>query len=340
MTIPQDLLISPEELARYGPTDTFPDRCESLLAQQRATWELLRKGYESLSTVRSKTFRFDGFLYKAQFNAGRIVSSSARVDEKSIRERKCFLCSANLPTGQKGFVYQQEYLVLGNPFPIFPEHLTVPHVEHRPQRILSCLSTFLAMTRAVAPRYSVVYNGPRCGASAPDHLHLQIGTGRFIPFEDDAFSVPKSRQLFLANSPKLRAFSLEQYLRTVVVLETDDVLVMEKAFRRLYDCYQKIVNEPDEPLMNLVSFMRGETYVLGVFARSKHRPARFFAEGEEKMVLSPAAVDVGGVVTLPVEKDFERVTGELLAEVFAEVSLGEEKFEALKDLLRRDLQGL
>jgi hypothetical protein len=262
------------------------------------------------------------------------------VDEKSIRERKCFLCPANLPPGQKGFLYRQEYLVLGNPFPIFPEHLTVPHVEHRPQRILPCLSAFLAMTREAAPRYSVVYNGPRCGASAPDHLHLQFGMGKFMPFEGDVSSLPPDRRSFLVESPSLRAFSLEQYLRTVIVLETGDVAVMEKAFRRLYDCYQTVVHEPDEPLMNLVSFMRGDMYVLGVFARSKHRPARYFAEGEEKILLSPAAVDVGGVVTLPVEEDFERMSGELLAEVFAEVSLGEEKFEALKGLLREELKGI
>jgi hypothetical protein len=338
--IPEGLLISPDELARYGQADSLPGRCASLLAQQRATWELLRKGYASLSTVRSKAFSFDGFLCKTQFNAGRIVSSSARVDEKSIRERKCFLCAANLPPGQRGFVYEKEYLVLGNPFPIFPEHLTVPYIEHRPQRILPCLSTFLAMTRGVAPDYSVVYNGPRCGASAPDHLHLQIGTGRFMPFEGDVFSLPADQRQYLVESPALRVFSLKQYLRTVMVLETEEVRVMEDAFRRFYDCYQEIVNEPDEPLMNLVSFMRGETYILGVFARSKHRPACYFAEGEEKMVLSPAAVDVGGVVTLPVEKDFERMSGELLAEVFAEVSLGEERFEALKDLLRKELKGI
>ncbi len=338
--IPDGLLIDPAELARYGPVGSLADRCGTLLSEQHATWELLRKGYDSLAGVRTRAFSFDGFRLITQFNAGRIVSSSARVDEKSIRERKCFLCAAHLPAGQRGFLYGEEFLVLGNPFPIFPEHLTLPHLEHRPQRILPVLPAFLALTRELSPRYSVVYNGPRCGASAPDHLHLQVGTGGFIPFEDECAALALGRRVLLSESPRLRAFSVEGYLRTVVVLEAADVRVMEEAFRRLYDSYQAIVNEPDEPLMNLVSFRRGATFALGMFARSKHRPSHFYADGEAKILLSPAAVDVGGVVTLPIEKDFQRMTLELLAEVFGEVSLEEERFAALEEALRKNLKGV
>ena len=338
--IPDGLLITPDELAPYGPASSLAECCGTLLAQQRKTWELLRKGYDSLPTVRSKTFSYDAFRVTTQFNAGRIVSSSAKVDEKSIKERKCFLCAAHLPAGQRGFLYREEYLVLGNPFPIFPEHLTIPHVEHRPQRILPALSTFLALAREVAPRFSAVYNGPRCGASAPDHLHLQLGTGGYMPFEAESGLLPAGRQECLAQGPALRVTSLEAYLRTVILLEAREVAVMEEAFRRLYDAYQSLAGEPDEPLMNLVAFMREGKFVLGMFARSKHRPSRFYAEGEEKMLLSPAAVDVGGVVTLPLEKDFERMTAEILADVLGEVSLGAEKFSALKELVRRDLRAL
>jgi hypothetical protein len=338
--IPDGLLIDPDELALYGPAESLADRCGTLLVQQRATWELLRNGYDSLATVETETFSYDGFLFKTQFNPGRIVSSSAKVDERSIRGRKCFLCPAHLPAGQRGFFYRQEHLVLGNPFPIFPEHLTVPHIEHRPQRILPIFSTFLAMVRELAPRYSVVYNGPRCGASAPDHMHLQVGSRGFMPFEEEFASLPADRQLVLAESPVLRVSSLEKYLRTVIVFESRDEHVLEEAFRRLYDAYQALVNEPDEPLMNIVAFMRRDNYVLGVFARSKHRPSHYFAEGEAKMLLSPAAVDVGGVVTLPIEKDFRRMSPELLTEMFREVSLGTEKFAALKEALRKTLREL
>lgn len=338
--IPDGLLIGSGELAPFGPVASLADRCDTLLAQQRASWDLLRRGYESLASVRTRAFSFDGFRFIAQFNAGRIISSSARVDEKSIRERKCFLCPAHLPPGQRGFLYGDNFLVLGNPFPIFPQHLTVPHIEHLPQRILPVLPTLLAMTRELAHRYTVVYNGPRCGASAPDHLHLQVGTGSFIPFEEEFASLPGDRRMLLRESTRLRAFSLEKYLRTVIVLEAADEKVMEEAFIRLYDAYQTLVDEPDEPLMNLVSFWRGGKFVLGVFGRSKHRPSRYFAEGEARMLLSPAAVDVGGVVTLPIERDLERMSSALLADVFGEVSLGADRFGALRDLLRMALADL
>lgn len=334
------LLIDAGELARFGPVASLADRCVALLAQQRAAWALLRKGYDSLAGVRTRAFPFDGFQFVSQFNPGRIVSSSASVDEKSIRERKCFLCAAHLPEGQRGFLYRREHLVLGNPFPIFPEHLTVPHVEHRPQRILPVLSVMLAMTREVAPRYSVVYNGPRCGASAPDHMHLQIGSGGFMPFEAETATLPSGSREVLFDTPSLRVLSLENYLRSVIVLESDDVPVVEETFRRLYDSYQGIVHEPDEPLMNVVSFMRGETYVLGVFARSRHRPSHYFAEGDAKVLFSPAAVDVGGVMTLPLERDFERMSRELIVEMFGEVSLDTEKFGRLKEALRDGLRGV
>ncbi len=335
------LLIGDDELARYGPVVSLADRCAALLAQQRAEWALLRKGYDTLPGVRTRTFPFDAFRFASQFNPGRIVSSSASVDEKSIRERKCFLCAAHLPEGQRGFLYGGEHLILGNPFPIFPEHLTVPHVEHRPQRILPILSVLLAMTREVAPQYSVVYNGPRCGASAPDHMHLQIGSGGFMPFEEEAGSFPAGRREVLADAPSLRAYSLEGYLRSVIVLESGDVRVAEEAFRRLYDSYEAIVREPDEPLMNVVSFMRGGKHILGVFARSRHRPSRYFAAEDAKVLFSPAAVDMGGVMTLPLEKDFERMSPGLIEEMFGEVSLEAEKFGVLKEAVRgalRDLQ--
>ncbi len=334
------LLIDDGELARYGPVASLADRCVTLLAQQRATWALLRKGYDSLPSVRTRIFLFDGFQFASQFNPGRIVSSSASVDEKSIRERKCFLCAEHLPEGQRGFLYRREHLVLGNPFPIFPEHLTVPHVEHRPQRILPILSVLLAMTRGVAPRFSVVYNGPRCGASAPDHLHLQVGSGGFMPLEAETASLPAGRCEVLFDAPSLRVFSVENYLRTVIVLESADVPAVEEAFRRLYDSYQGVVNEPDEPLMNVVSFMRGERIVLAVFARSRHRPSHYFAAGDSKVLFSPAAVDMGGVMTLPLEKDFERMSRELIVEMFGEVSLDAERFGVLKERLRSTLRGV
>ena len=120
---------------------------------------------------------------KVQFNPGRYISTSAKVDEKSINDRKCFLCPANLPEEQKGILYEEEYLILGNPFPIFPEHFTIPNINHVPQQIKNNFPLMLKLTKDLSKHYVVLYNGPKCGASAPDHFHFQAGTKNFMPIE-------------------------------------------------------------------------------------------------------------------------------------------------------------
>jgi hypothetical protein len=302
----------------------------ALLRQQQGTWDMLRRGYESLATVETRSFDFDGFQVKVQFNPGRITSSSAKVDDRSIRERKCFLCPANLPEDQRGILYRDEYLVLGNPFPIFPEHFTIPHIEHRPQLIFPALNVLLDLTRELSPDYTIVYNGPRCGASAPDHLHLQAGTAGFMPFESNIRTLTKDQGEILYEDPGIRAFSLRNYLRTVIVLESSDQSILEKAFRGMVEAYSRIEGGSEEPMMNLLSFISGGRNILAMFARSKHRPSFFYAEGEDRILLSPAAVDLGGVMTLPLEKDFRRMSREIIIQAFEEVSLPEETFSVLK----------
>ena len=140
-----------------------------LLTGQLASWETARNNYAALSGVRVKELNVNGILYKVQFNPARIVSSGAKVDAKSILERKCFLCPANLPPVQKGIPFGGHYNILVNPFPIFPRHLTVPELAHTPQRIATRFTDMLELAEALTD-YTIFYNGPKCGASAPDML--------------------------------------------------------------------------------------------------------------------------------------------------------------------------
>jgi hypothetical protein len=262
------------------------------------------------------------------------------VDERSIRERKCFLCPANLPADQRGISYRDEYLILCNPFPIFPEHFTIPHIEHRPQLIFPALKVLLDLTRELSPGYTVAYNGPRCGASAPDHLHLQAGTAGFMPFETEIQTLQRNQGEILYEGARLRAFSLRNYLRTFIALESSDQARLEKAFRVMVEAYGRIEGGSEEPMMNLLSFISGGRIILAMFARSKHRPSFFYAEGDARILLSPAAVDLGGVVTLPLENDFRRLSRENIIQAFEEVSLPEETFTALKRDVAGALRGL
>lgn len=140
------IIISEAELAPFAAANNPADRAHALLLQQKGAWDLLRKGYDSLQNVRTKAFDFDGFQIKVQFNSGRMTSTVAKVDAASIRERKCFLCAENLPAAQRGIPCDGGYLLLCNPFPIFPEHFTISCLQHTPQRILDSFAAFLDLT--------------------------------------------------------------------------------------------------------------------------------------------------------------------------------------------------
>ncbi|MEO8399869.1 MAG: DUF4922 domain-containing protein, partial [Ignavibacteriaceae bacterium] len=195
----KNILCGDTEVITYLNRGDFSNASKKLLELQIKSWSLAEKGYKSLESIQTKTFHFEGFDIKVQFNPGRIISSSAKVDEKSIKERECFLCIENLPIEQKGLLFNDEYLILVNPFPIFPEHFTLPNLKHIPQRIHSFsrknpFSALLDFSKNLSKFYTVFYNGPNCGASAPDHLHFQAGLKNFIPIEADFHQLKKGYQ--------------------------------------------------------------------------------------------------------------------------------------------------
>ena len=333
--IPRRIPISREDLAPFLRGDGLPDYLEALLAQQTRSWAMARRGYESLATVQTRRFEFDGFQVKTQFNPGRLISSSARVDSKSISERPCFLCGANLPADQKGLLVHNEYLILCNPFPIFPEHFTISHIDHRPQDLLPALAVLIDLARELSPRYTMLYNGPRCGASAPDHLHLQAGLRGFMPFEAEVGVLEQQRGEILSERSGVRIFTFDGYLRTFLGFRSSNAEALTATVQASVNVYRELAGDPDqEPMMNLLVWFDAGEWTLALFPRSRHRPSFFFEEGEQKLLLSPAAVDVGGVCTLPIEKDFRTIAQDHLVQMFSEVSLESRRFEDLKRRIR------
>jgi len=173
------------QVENFINNNNYVAAAEHLFNSQLNSWEFLRKNYEALRTVQTKSFWFDGFKIKVQFNKERLISTSAEVDEKSVSNRKCFLCVENLPEEQKGILLRKNFLLLSNPYPIFPQHFTISTLKHEPQRISEGFEELFELTRLLGANYTMVYNGPGCGASAPDHLHFQAGTKLFIPIEND-----------------------------------------------------------------------------------------------------------------------------------------------------------
>jgi Domain of unknown function (DUF4922) len=334
------LAISETELAPFPSGNDLASKAHALLLQQKGVWEMLRTGYETLQSVRTRAFEFDGFQVKVQFNPGRLISTVAKVDATSIKERKCFLCTQNLPPAQRGIPCDGEFLVLCNPFPIFPEHFTISSLRHTPQLIRNSFATLLHLTRELGTRYTVLYNGPRCGASAPDHLHFQAGNRSYLPIDAEYAAMKQNRASQLAQSGSLRVCNIENCLRRHLTFESPDAELLQRAFGALYEVFHDGGPAGEEPMLNILGFYTNATWRIHFFPRAKHRPAFYFKEDDQKLLISPAAVELGGICTTPREQDFERVTREHIVDMYNEVCVSAEKFAGIKTRLASRLAAL
>ncbi len=334
----KNILFEHPDLDKLISVKDYSGAVKLLLEEQKKSWAALAKNYDLLDSAKVKSFQFPGFVIKAQNNPGRIKSTSAEVDEKSISERECFLCPDNLYKEQKAIKYNEDFLILVNPFPIFQEHFTIPHKDHIPQRIKNSFGKMISLSKDLT-EYVVIYNGPECGASAPDHLHFQAGNKNFLPIYDEFHSLKNEYGKVLSETDALKVTGIDDGLRKVISIETSKVTAAEKVFDLFYNIYSKISENKTEPLLNILSFYEKEYgWRILIFLREKHRPSYYFKEGRDKILLSPAAVDLGGICILPLEEDFEKITKGNIEDSFREVSLGKEQFEFVKAELKKSLK--
>ena len=262
----------------------------------------------------------EGFLRGSSSIQDASSGTGAKVDAQSIRERRCFLCVENLPEPQKGIVYKDEFLILCNPAPIFAEHFTISHIHHIPQLLGPFIPTMLDLARDLSPRLTVFYNGPRCGASAPDHMHFQANPTGIIPVEMSARD--KSYRVFRLSLHSVDILTLRGFGRQVVVLESSEKDNLTAVLNKLVHSFARTLGVTEEPLINVLCSYTDGTWRVIVFPRSKHRPDLFFRKDEaERVLISPAAVDIGGLIVTPLEKDFNSVDASLVESIFQEVSL-------------------
>ncbi len=288
----------------------------TLFQDQTTNWAQAKESYSNLAGVRTKSFSFGDFEVNVQFNPARIVSSGAKVDAKTIAERKCFLCAANRPAEQRALEFGN-YEILVNPFPIFPEHFTIPHKEHINQQIKPYFADMLELAR-VLDNYLVFYNGPRCGASAPDHLHFQAGTKDFLPLVNDYKRLKDTHALLLVESETFQLFSFNNYLRTVYCIESTDIESARDSFEKLYTHYS--TNENEEPMMNIVCTFEEDKWFTFVLPRKAFRPWQYSAEGDQQLLVSPATVEMCGIFITPIESHFERISKEDVESILKQVS--------------------
>jgi ATP adenylyltransferase/5',5'''-P-1,P-4-tetraphosphate phosphorylase II len=326
----ENVLISDESLSKYSDNTDLASRTKALFKHQVENWEMASNGYKQLNSVETKEFEFKNFVIRVQFNPRRIVSSSAKVDKKSIEARKCFLCYKNLPPEQKGIPYFRDYIILVNPFPIFPEHFTVPKIDHVPQYIESNLQGMLKLSKDIGKNYVVFYNGPKCGASAPDHMHYQAGLKGFMPLDDELKNLTLLKPELLFEDRNSTVFSVKNYLRKFFYIESDDIKKVTTLFKKLYSVLELAPSFEIEPMMNLISYFDDQKWKLIIFPRLKHRPDYYFREGDNSLLLSPASVDFGGVFITPREEDFNKISREIIEDIFRQVSITNEYYEFYK----------
>ncbi len=320
-------LISESSLEKFLDSYSVSAKAKALFQQQIKSWQLAKQNYSELNSIQKNFFEFDGFSIKIQFNPGRIISSSAKVDTKSIRERKCFLCYNNLPEEQKGILCNNSYMLLVNPFPIFNEHFTIPKIEHTPQRLIPNFFDMLTVAKRLGNIYTVFYNGPNCGASAPDHMHFQAVPQKSMPVENE-ISVFLEKSELLKDDTEIKVFAVSGYLRNLFYIKSNNMQKLLSEFNKLYKSIQTVMNTEDEPLMNVIVSYAG-TWRVFLFPRSAHRPKQFFLEGKDKILLSPAAVDFGGVLITPRKEDFNKITKDDIIDIFNQTTINPTVFQQI-----------
>jgi ATP adenylyltransferase/5',5'''-P-1,P-4-tetraphosphate phosphorylase II len=319
-------IISIKELAKFGSVENLNKLAFSLVEQQKATWETAAGNYEALNRLQTKTFDFGHFKIIAQFNAERIRSSAAKTDAKSIAERPCFLCLENLPSEQKGILFQNKYLILANPYPIFQKHLTISKLEHTPQEIFPHFADLLDLSE-ILTGFTVFYNGPQCGASAPDHFHFQAVNRRELPVEKEFRILEQEYSETLFQNEKTKVIAVENYLRRIVVIISEDKNEIVGKFEKIYKALE--TKNSEEPMMNMLCNFENGKWRITIFPREKQRPSHFFKTVEKQILVSPAAVEMGGILVLPRENDFKKITKTNIVEIYNEVTIDSEKFENL-----------
>lgn len=303
---------------------------DSFYHAQLNTFPLAGKNVRALEKVIYKTIQFPHFQIQVQHNPDRMISTAARIDEASLKARPCFLCIDKIPAEQQGSLWQQSYYIFVNPYPIFPEHFTVPATQHIPQQIEGHFEDLLALALDF-PQYTVFYNGPQCGASAPDHFHFQMAPRHRMPLETDVEN--EMLQQNIMNSDYYKLYTLKDYLRKLLVIQASDAKLLCRIFHAVNRLLATYLPADPEPRYNLLAWFDNCQWTLCLFPRTERRPREFYASGEEQILFSPGCVDIAGLIIAPRLQDFEKYSSSLLSHLFAQVTVEDSLWETFLEKL-------
>ena len=295
---------------------------KKLLDNQLHTWQVVQDNYAALNFVQIRRIECLGREVLLQFNPKRIRSSAAKVDKASLEARPCFFCYR--PKEQESVIYNSDFEILVNPYPIFQEHLTIPLLRHERQQVKPYMGTMLDLAKSL-PSFAIFYNGPKCGASAPDHMHFQAGTREGFPVIQNWIR-EENKLIWEKNGVNLY---MNSYISpTTLFLVSKDREGVLELFERLYDLLE-IKQEEYEPRINLLTWVNQEEWIICLFPRESSRPSCYYAEENDKILISPATVEMSGLFITPLESDFLKVTAKDLQTIWQEVSVEKDKIESL-----------
>ena len=321
---------------------------EKFINDQLSRWPSACENFRALKDVRTRRMTVGGLEVTVQFNPARIRSTAADVGKEAVKSRKCFLCRENRPVEQIHLRFDgrksKKYDILVNPYPILAGHLVIASDRHVPQNIWKRYVDMLDLARTYSG-CTVFYNGPECGASAPDHFHFQAALRGQMPLECDVDrELDKIRDMsagetrgkdarqdvleYLTAVQDAEIFHYRKFVRGVFVMRAATVKSAAKMFYRFLDCVP-VRDDGGEPMFNLFSWYSAGEYRSVAVLRSAHRPGRYFADGPERIMISPGCADMAGVAVAPVEADFDRLTPEILGEIYSDVTLSEEAEKAV-----------
>lgn len=308
-----------------GKADIMEDSSISrFFNRQLEVWTDARHRFRDLKHVETRQFSDQ---LKLQWNPARIVSTGAKIDKKTLGERPCFLCDKNRPKEQMSKQIDEKFHLLVNPFPILPVHFTIPARKHQPQLIYK---NYGEMHRFISlhSELMVFYNGPKCGASAPDHLHFQAGTNGILPLQTNWQRLSRNLTDIISLNDEEKISVVRDFIVPAFVIISKSAESDEALFRRLYKAMPQRGDET-EPMMNIISWRKGEEFISVVIPREKHRPEAYFAEGDAQFVVSPGALDMSGLIITPREEDFRKLTEEKALSLLQECGVSEEKMNAI-----------
>lgn len=320
---------------------------------QLSRWPLACENYRALKNVQVREVEVGGLTVKLQFNPARIVSSAARLSKEDIAARKCFLCRENRPQeqmlvkfdGRKG----KKYHILVNPYPIFPDHLVIAMNRHTDQSIWKRYVDMLDLARKY-DGFTFFYNGPKSGASAPDHHHFQAAPKGLIPLQNDIDRLWKDIRDekegcagqeqnaggldFLISEQDASLYHYSKFTTGIFALKAETSKSAAKMFYRLLDCVE-LQDGDKEPQFNLFTWWQDGEFRSIVILRSRHRSHHYFSDGPDHLTMSPGCADMGGVFIVPVEDEYHKITPELLTEMVQEVSVSKDQETRIINRLTR-----